>query len=85
MTSPKNIKKALVLAAIFTAAGIVAYKVLLTREARDGLRHAAGAVNRSYHRVTDAIQDVTGIVMDEGYEALPNRDAAIQQWEALGY
>lgn len=71
---------------IATAAGIgyVAYKEVLSDEARENIKKMVETVKTSYDRINEVITSVRGDVMpDDG--PLPNVQTTMRQWKDLGY
>jgi hypothetical protein len=81
----KQLRNQVILITLVTATGVVLYHVLLTKEARKSLANAGAAVVDAYNRISDTIQDMTGIIMEEDVETLPNRESVINQWKAMGF
>ena len=78
----KLVRKA-VFVLVLVGAGAVAYRVLLTDDARDSLKNSYVSIKGAYERMQDVISDIRGIVVGE--DELPNQEATRLQWEALGY
>ena len=78
----KLVRKA-VFVLVLVGAGAVAYRVLLTDEARDSLKNSYSSIKGAYDRMQGVISDIRGIVVGE--DELPNQEATRLQWEALGY
>ena len=85
MPSLKKIRNRIILYSVLTSLGFAMYYLLLTEEARHSLKDARAAVKDSYHKMSDVIQDATGVVMEEAEEYLPNREATIEQWKNIGF
>ena len=68
---------------VLVGAGAVAYRVLLTDEARTSLKNSYVSIKEAYGRVSELVGDVRGIEQKE--DELPNQVATRLQWEALGY
>ena len=68
---------------ILVGAGAVAYRVLLTDEARKSLKDSYSSIKEAYGRVSELVGDVRGIEQTE--DELPNQAATRLQWEALGF
>ena len=81
----KQLRNQVILITLVTATGVVLYHVLLTKEARKSLANAGAAIVDAYNRISDTIQDMTGIIMEEDAETLPNRESVINQWKAMGF
>ena len=81
----KQLRNQVILITLVTATGVVLYHVLLTKEARKSLANAGAAIVDAYNRISDTIQDMTGIIMEEDVETLPNRESVINQWKAMGF
>lgn len=67
------------------AAGIVylAYRLLLSDDAKDSIKSGARTVNDAVERICKVIDDAQGSVMEE--DVLPNRQRTERQWDALGF
>lgn len=78
-----RLRTTLVLAGAIGATGFAAYRLLLTDDAREHVEMAASAVRTSVERIMTVMDDVKGHEMRE--DVLPNREATIADWEALGY
>lgn len=85
MPSLKKIRNRIILYSVLTSLGFAVYYLLLTEEARHSLKDARATVKDSYHKMSDVIQDATGVVMEEAEEYLPNREATIEQWKNIGF
>ena len=70
---------------VLVGMGVAFYYVMLTPEARKGIHDARLAVVDSYHKMSDSIEGMRGIVMEEDKTFLPNREAIIAQWKAMGF
>ncbi|MDO5118889.1 MAG: hypothetical protein Q4D48_02290 [Coriobacteriales bacterium] len=81
----KQIRNSVIGVVVLSSLGVAAYYLLLTDEARKSLHEAFDSVVDSYHTISDTIQDLTGIVMDEDKEYLPNRESIIEQWKSMGF
>ena len=68
---------------VLVGAGAVAYRVLLTDEARQSLKNSYATIKEAYGRVSELVGDVRGIEQTE--DELPNQVATRLQWEALGF
>lgn len=69
------------LAATLTLAGVAAYRLLLTEEARSALR-------RSMREVRDTVQtvnDTLGEKQNNEEEALYNKQRTASMWRSVGY
>ena len=73
----------LVLLGVLGTSVAVAYRVLLTDEARAELRKTVSTVRDAYRQVNESIEQAEGQVMEE--DELPNRQQTRKEWEALGY
>ena len=78
----RKLKTTLILVGTVAALGAITYRVLLSDEARAGLRNAATAVRDVCEKVCDTVNESYGVVMDD---ELPNRERTQRQWEELGY
>ena len=85
MSTLKKIRNRVILYSALTALGFAVYYLLLTEEARHSLKDAKATVRDSYHKMSDVIQDATGIVVEEEEEYLPNREATVEQWKNIGF
>ena len=85
MSTFKKIRNTVILYTVLTSLGFAVYYLLLTEEARRSLKDAKATVTDSYQKMSNVIQDATGIVMEEDEEFLPNRDAAVEQWKNIGF
>ena len=85
MSVLKRLRNDVILVALLTSTGVILYHVLLTEEARKSLVSAGSAVVDAYNKITDTIQDMTGIIMEEDADTLPNRESVINQWKAMGF
>lgn len=77
----RRIGGTLLLATIAAAAGVVAYRFLLSDAAKESLRECASGVRNAADKVSRAI-DRDQLVEEDG---LPNRERTISDWEQLGY
>lgn len=77
----KKIGGALLLTAVAAAAGVAAYRLLLSDAAKESLRECAAGVRDAADKVSRAI-DQDQLVEEDG---LPNRERTISDWEQLGY
>ncbi|MBM6774450.1 hypothetical protein [Olsenella profusa] len=66
-----------------TAVGYVTYRVLLTDSARESLRAGVKATKDAFQKISEAVSDAQGSVMEE--DELPNRVRTREQWEFLGF
>ena len=85
MSTFKKIRNTVILYSVLTSLGFAVYYLLLTEEARRSLKDAKATVTYSYQKMSNVIQDATGIVMEEDEEYLPNRDAVVEQWKNIGF
>lgn len=85
MSTFKKIRNTVILYSVLTSLGFAVYYLLLTEEARRSLKDAKATVTDSYQKMSNVIQDATGIVMEENEEYLPNRDAVVEQWKNIGF
>lgn len=79
----KGLVAPLVLLGVLGSCAVVAYRVLLTDEARTELKKTAGSVRDAYRQVNESIEQAEGQVMEE--DELPNCQQTRKEWEALGY
>lgn len=77
----KKIGGALLLTAVAAAAGVAAYRLLLSDVAKESLRECAAGVRDAADKVSRVI-DQDQLVEEDG---LPNRERTISDWEQLGY
>lgn len=77
----RKIGGALLLTAVAAAAGVAAYRLLLSDAAKESLRECAAGVRDAADKVSGAI-DRDQLVEEDG---LPNRERTISDWEQLGY
>lgn len=75
-------KVPVILLAGITAAGYIAYRVLLTESARESLRAGVNTARKACEEILDVVSDSQGSVIEE--DVLPNRARTSEQWEALG-
>lgn len=75
-------KVPVVLLAGLTAAGFVAYRVLLTESAKESMRAGVNTARRACEEILDVVSTSQGSVVEE--DMLPNRVRTEEQWEALG-
>ncbi|MBQ9007530.1 MAG: hypothetical protein IJ092_14355 [Atopobiaceae bacterium] len=85
MSTFKKIRNRIILYSVLTSLGFAVYYLLLTEEARHSLKDAKATVTDSYQKMSNVIQDATGIVMEDSDEFLPNRDATVEQWKNIGF
>ena len=78
-----TIKRTLGIALLVAGAGVAAYHLLLTDEARNSLKNSYSSVKSAYSRISEVVSDAQGIVVGEA--ELPNQEATRLQWEALGF
>ena len=71
----------LIMAALAAGAGVAAYRVLLTDEARASLRRSASQVKDTVETLNDKLEEKQNIDVD----SLPNRQRTNEMWDALGY
>lgn len=79
----EKLRTTLIVVGVVGAAGAIAYRLLLTDDAREDLETALSAVRTSIDRITTVMDDVRGHEMRE--DVLPNREATMADWEAIGY
>ena len=79
----KGLVTPFVLLGVLGTSVAVAYRVLLTDEARAELRKTVSTVREAYRQVNESIEQAEGQVMEE--DELPNRQQTRKEWEALGY
>ena len=78
----RHMRNAFVLIGLAGVAGWLAYRYLLSEEAKKGMNDAAREVKSAYQRISDVIKDAQGTYVKEN---LPNRKQTEAQWEALGF
>lgn len=79
----RKLRNQIVLVALLGLACAGIYAFFLTDEAKNAAKSAAKTVGESYRDISDAVQEMTGIVMED--DGLANRASAESQWEDLGY
>ena len=68
---------------VTAGAGALAYRVLLTDEARQSLKNSYSSIKSAYERVSGIVADARGVeVVEDEY---PNQESTRLQWEALGF
>lgn len=77
----RRIRGTLLLTAVVAAAGVVAYRLLLSDAAKQSLRECTAGVRDAVDKVSKVI-DNSQLVDEDG---LPNRERTISEWEQLGY
>ncbi len=77
----RRIRGTLLLTAVVAAAGVVAYRLLLSDAAKQSLRECTACVRDAVDKVSKVIDNSQ--LVDEG--GLPNRERTISEWEQLGY
>ena len=68
-------------ALILSGVGFAAYRLLLSDEAKEDLRHATKSVRVACEKICDTINGAQGTVMEGD---LPNRERTRNQWRSLG-
>ena len=63
---------------------VVAYEVLLDKQAKQDLKEALATVNDSGRQLATMVNDRIGTIMDEEVVA-QNRQQVREAWQALGY
>lgn len=77
----RRLRTMLILAALAAGAGVAAYQILLTEEARASLRRSASQVKDT----VETLNDKLGKHQNIDIERLPNRQRTNEMWDALGY
>lgn len=77
----KGILRTIVAAGAVTALGVLAYRVLLTDEAKDALRSSVSEVKNS----VASVNSVLGDERDKSAEVAANQRRTRMQWESLGF
>lgn len=77
----RRMRTMLILTALAAGAGVAAYRVLLTEEARASLRRSASQVKDTVETLNDKLGEHQNIDID----SLPNRQRTNEMWDALGY
>ena len=77
----RRLRTMLILAALTAGAGVAAYQILLTEEARASLRRSASQVKDTVETLNDKLGEHQNIDID----SLPNRQRTNEMWDALGY
>ena len=77
----RRLRTMLIMAALAAGAGVAAYRVLLTDEARASLRRSASQVKDTVETLNDKLEEKQNIDVD----SLPNRQRTNEMWDALGY
>lgn len=78
----KQMRNAIVLIGLAGVAGWLAYRYLLSDEAKKGINDAAREVKSAYQRISDVVKEAQGTYVKED---LSNRKQTEAQWEALGF
>ncbi|MGQ5426764.1 hypothetical protein ACULPM_06980 [Thermophilibacter sp. ZX-H3] len=78
----KQMRNAIVLIGLAGVAGWLAYRYLLSDEAKKGMNDATREVKSAYQRISDVVKEAQGTYVKEN---LPNRKQTEAQWEALGF
>ena len=78
-----KLRTTMILVGVVGAAGAIAYRFLLTDAAREDIEVALSSVGTSVDRIRTVMDDIRGHEMRE--DVLPNREATIADWEAIGY
>lgn len=77
----RRLRTMLIMAALAAGAGVAAYRLLLTDEARASLRRSASQVKDTVETLNDKLGEKQNIDVD----SLPNRQRTNEMWDALGY
>ena len=85
MSMLKKLRNRVIGITILAGMGVAFYYVVLTPEARQSLHEARFAVMDSYHKMTNTIEGMSSIVLEEDHAYLPNREAIIEQWKSMGF
>ena len=83
MVGVRKLRTTLTVAALAAGTVYLAYRLLLSDEAKESIKNGALAVNDAVERMCKVIDDAQGSVMEE--DVLPNRQRTEQQWDALGF
>lgn len=75
--------RSLVLLAVVSGAAAAVYRFGLTEDARQHLRESVSCVRDAYDSVSNALDRIRGIVVEEPLETSQERTK--REWEALGY
>ncbi|MGI6230937.1 MAG: hypothetical protein ACOYJL_08550 [Tractidigestivibacter sp.] len=79
-----KVRAKLITIGVMAGAAYAAYELLLNDQAKEELKRAIKATERSYQRIKEIVTEITGEVMDDD-APLPNVQATSQQWENIGY
>lgn len=79
-----RLKINLALLGVAVAAGVAAYQLLLTDEAKHSLRMGVDSLGHGFTIIRDLVEERRGLIMDDD-QPLPNVQKTKQDWEALGY
>lgn len=77
----RRLRTMLIMAALAAGAGVAAYRLLLTDEARASLRRSASQVKDTVETLNNKLGEHQNIDID----SLPNRQRTNEMWDALGY
>ena len=77
----RRLRNAIATALFLSGAGLAAYKLLLSDEAKESLRQATESVRTACEKICDTINGTQGTVMEGD---LPNRERTRAQWRSLG-
>ena len=83
MVGVRKLRTTLTVAALAAGTVYLAYRLLLSDEAKESIKNGARAVNDAVERMCKVVDDTQGSVMEE--DVLPNRQRTEQQWDALGF
>lgn len=78
-----KVRNALRISVVLAGVTVFVYRFGLSERARESLREGARSVSDAVESVVEKIEDMAGIVVDEG--PLHNREETERDWEALGY
>lgn len=83
MVGVRKLRTTLTIATLAAGTVYLAYRLLLSDEAKESIKSGARTVNDAVERMCKLIDDAQGSVMEE--DVLPNRQRTEQQWDALGF
>ena len=74
-------RNTIVAALLLSGVGFAAYRLFLSDEAKEDLRHATNSVRTACEKICDTINGTQGTVVEGD---LPNRERTREQWRSLG-
>ena len=77
----RSLRNTIAAALILSGVGFAAYRLLLSDEAKEDLRHATKSVRTACEKICDTINGTQGTFMEGD---LPNRERTREQWRSLG-